>query len=80
MGRVPRQYKQKTDLKNLVGFWPPEAGLSVHLHQVGCNGKFWCLVDNINPPSLFSPQGAADVDINPSDRSKVTITEIKKTK
>ena len=31
-------------------------------------------------PSLFSPQGAADVDISPSDRSKVTITEIKKTK
>ena len=29
---------------------------------------------------FFSPQGAADVDVNPSDRSKVTITEIKKTK
>merc|ERR1719210_2173992 len=29
---------------------------------------------------FISPQGAADVDVNPSDRSKVTITEIKKTK
>jgi len=29
---------------------------------------------------FISPQGAADVEINPSDRSKVTITEIKKTK
>jgi len=28
---------------------------------------------------FISPQGAADVEINPSDRSKVTITEIKKT-
>ena len=39
VGRVPGQYKQKTGLKNLVGFWPPEAGLSVHLHQVGCDER-----------------------------------------
>ena len=78
MGRVPGQYKQKTGLKNLVGFWPPEAGLSVHLHQVGCDERI--LINAFINSSLFSPQGAADVDINPSDRSKVTITEIKKTK
>ena len=39
VGRVPGQYKQKTDLENLVGFWPPEAGLPVHLHQVGWDGR-----------------------------------------
>ena len=81
MGCLPGQYKQKTDLENLVGFWPSEAGLPVHLHQVGFKENFvgFLLRQYINP-SLFSPQGAADVEINPSDRSKVTITEIKKTK
>ena len=39
VGRVPWQYKQKTDLENFVGFRPPEAGLPVHLHQVGWNRK-----------------------------------------
>ena len=78
VGCVPWQYKQKTDLENFVGFRPPEAGLPVHLHQVGWNRKNSGNI-HFNPP-LFSPQGAADVDISPSDRSKVTITEIKKTK
>ena len=74
MGGFPRQCDKERNFQTFAAVWVTAAKLPVHFHQVQQPQN----TEKFITVTFSSPQGAGDIGIEPSDRSKVTFMEIKK--